>query len=387
VRRALPLIALLTLLPATAAAEITAPRGVDISTVASDLPQPSNIAFDESGDIWATSAGYAPRPSDGVWYVPRAGARPRHVVERLLYALGLTWYRDELYVVHAHPYGLGRSHTGRVVAYSGFDGERFARSRVVVGGLPVGLHNADSIVPGPDGRLYLGVGSQTDNRAPSRRLSAAVVSFRPNGRGLRLEGRGFRNPYGLAFVPGTSTLLVSDNGRDDLGLQRPPDELNAIHTPGRARSYGFPRCWGRRGGSCRGSTPPLVNLPPHAAAAGVAVSPDWDGQGPTAFVAQNGSSFPRKPTGSNVVAVRLTPRGAGFRGRLTSFARGFRRLDPVGAAIGPDGALYVTLHKSDRVVRFAPPQRAGARSASARRPTLGDGLAVVIRLLVGWFAP
>jgi glucose/arabinose dehydrogenase len=381
-RRALPLIALLTLLPATATAEITAPRGVDVSTVARNLPQPSNLAFDERGGMWATSAGYSTRPSDGVWYVPSARARPRHVVQRLLYALGLTWYRDELYVAHAHPYGLGGAHTGRVVAYSGFEGGRFARSRVVVSGLPVGLHNADSIVPGPDGRLYLGVGTQTDNRAPRSRLSGAVVSFRPDGGGLRVEGRGFRNPYGLAFIPGTSTLLVSDNGRDDLGLHRPPDELNAIDTTGRARFYGFPRCWGRRGGSCRGSTPPLVNLTPHAAASGVAVSPDWGGQGPTAFVAQNGSSFARNPTGSDVVAVRLTRTGDGFRGRRSAFARGFRKYDPVGAAIGPDGALYVTLHKSNRIVRFEPP----APRSGARPPTLGDGLAVVLRLILAWFA-
>jgi glucose/arabinose dehydrogenase len=370
-RRALPLIALLTLVPATATAEITAPRGVEVTTVARNLPQPSNIAFDDRGGIWATSAGYSARPSDGVWHVPRPGARPRHVVQGLLYALGLTWHRGELYVAHA---------PGRVTAYSGFDGRRFARSRVVVSGLPVGLHNADSIVPGPDGRLYLGVGNPTDNRAPSSRLSAAVISFRPDGGGLRVEGRGFRNPYGLAFVPGTSTLLVSDNGRDDLGLHRPPDELNALDTTGAPRFYGFPRCWGRRGGSCRGSTPPLVNLPPHAAAAGVAVSGDWGGQGPTAFVAQNGSSFARNPTGSDIVAVRLTRSGDDIRGRRTRFARGFRTHDPVGAAIGPDGALYVTLHKSGRIVRFEPPR------SETRRPTLGDGLAVVLRLIIGLFA-
>jgi glucose/arabinose dehydrogenase len=382
--RALPLVALLTALaPATATAAITAPRGVDVQTVARNLPQPSNIAFDADGGIWATSAGYSPRSSDGVWYVPRRGARPRHVVSRLLYALGLAWHEDELYVAHAHPYGLGGRHTGRVAAYSGFNGRRFARSRVVLSGLPVGLHNADSIAPGPDGRLYLGLGAPTDNRAPRSRLSGAVLSFRPNGSGLRVEGRGFRNPYGLAFVPGTSTLLVSDNGRDDLGLRRPPDELNAIDTTGRARFFGFPRCWGFRGGSCRGSTPPVANLAPHAAAAGVAVTSDWGGQGLTAFVAQNGSSFSRNPTGSDVVAVRLTRAGGGFRGHRTSFARGFRRYDPVGAAIGPDGSLYVTLHKSSRIVRFTPPPS----SAEDGELSFQAGLALALRLLVGWLIP
>jgi glucose/arabinose dehydrogenase len=384
-RRVVILMAVIALVPATATAKIRAPEGVEVSTVARGVPQPSNIAFDEDGGIWVTSAGYAARSSDGVWYVPRAGARPRQVVGRLLYALGLAWHRRELYVAHAHPYGLAGAHTARVVAYSGFDGERFSRSRVVVSGLPVGLHNADSIAPGPDGRLYLGVGNPTDNRPPRSRLSAAVVSFRPSGGGLRVEGRGFRNPYGLAFVPETSTLLVSDNGRDDLGLSRPPDELNAIETTGRARFYGFPRCWGRRGGSCRGSTPPLAGLPPHAAAAGVAVSSDWGGQGLTAFVAQNGSSFPSKPTGSDVIAVRLTRHGTGFRGRRARFAQGFRTHDPVGAAIGPDGALYVTLHRSSRIVRFEPPRPPAAADDDVF--SFERGILLILRLLVGWLSP
>jgi glucose/arabinose dehydrogenase len=371
VARLIPLAAVLALLACAtpASAEITAPDGVQVETVARGLPQPSNLTFDPQGRIWATSAGYSPRRSDGVWLVRRRGAEPVQVVRGLLYALGVAWHRGELYVSHAHPYGLGRRHSGRVVAYSGFDGQRFRRSRVVVKDLPVGLHNVDSIAPGPGARLYAGVGSQSDDRAPRSRRSAAVISFLRSGRRLRVEGRGLRNPYGLAFIHGTDQLLVSDNGRDDLGLRRPPDELNVIHTRGRARFFGFPRCWGEGGGSCRGSEPPLVELEEHAAAAGVAVSEDWAGQGPTAFVAENGSSFPRNPTGNDVVAVRLQGSGSRLRGRVERFARGFADRDPVGAAIGPDGALYVTLVKSNEIVRFVPP--APAQGAAAGMPARG----------------
>ena len=60
----------------------------------------------------------------------------------------------------------------------------------------------------PDGRIYLGVGSVHDARRSQVAPSAAVVSFPPEGGDLRVEARGLRNPYGLAFVPGTAMGLM-----------------------------------------------------------------------------------------------------------------------------------------------------------------------------------
>jgi glucose/arabinose dehydrogenase len=264
-------------------------------------------------------------------------------------------YRGRLYVSYLTPYGYSPKARGRVAAYWGFDGRRFRHRRIVLGNLPVGLHSVDSISDGPGGRLYVGIGSRGDDFAGPSRFSSTVSSFKPDGNGLRVEASGLRNPYGLAFVPGTSTLLVSDNGRDDLGRNRPPDELNALDVTGAAPFFGFPRCWGRGGGSCGGSVAPLAELDPHAAAGGVAVSPAWGRSGPTAFVAQNGSSF-RDGGGNDVVSVALSGSGASLRGDARTFARGFSAHDPLGAAIGPGGALFVTLHRTGSVVRFRPPR-------------------------------
>ena len=361
--RTAPLLAGLLLLLAgyaDAAARITAPRGVRIATVASGLGRPANLAFGLRGAMWTTSAGYGPAASDGVWRVARAGRRPRHIVRGLDTALGLAWFRGELYVSHRvrRP---GRLF-GRVTAFSRFDGRRFRRRRVVLPRLPVGLHNVDSITPGPGGRLYVGVGSVANARRGASRLSAAVLSFLPSGRALRVEARGLRNPYGLAFVPGTSRLLVSDNGRDDLGLFRPPDELNLVDVRRGIASYGFPECSRGSEPACRRTARPLARLAPHAAAGGIAVAPRFGRYGLSAFVAQNGSSYPGNPTGSDVVRVSLRRRGRGYRAVVHRFARGFAQHDPLGAAIGPDGALYVTLHRSGRIVRFRPPvQRASTK--------------------------
>ena len=195
-RRLLPIVLLVLLAAAPAAgARVRVPRDVELQRYAKGIPNPSNLAFDGRGRLWATSTGVQAAGADGVWLVPRRGARPRQVVSGLFSALGLTWHRRELYVSHIVPHAtFAPRHTGRVVAYSGFDGRRFKRSRVVVDGLPVGRHRVDSIVAGPGGRLYLGIGSESDNRPSSAPMAGTVVSFRPGGGGLRIEARGLRNP-------------------------------------------------------------------------------------------------------------------------------------------------------------------------------------------------
>jgi glucose/arabinose dehydrogenase len=345
---ALAAISIVPALPSQGA--IRGPDGVVVQRVARGVGNPTNIAFDPRGRIWTTSARYGVAPSDGVWFVRRRGARPRHVVRGLNAALGLAWFRGELYVSHVVPYGDDASrYTGVVTAYSRFDGRRFRRRRTVVSGIPTGLHRVNSIAPGPGGRLYMGVGSVGDSYAGSR-YGGTVVSFRPGGRGLRIEARGFRNPYGLAFAPDGATLLVSDNGRDDLGNGRPPEELNRFLVRGGAPHFGFPRCWGTGGGSCGGTRAPLANLAPHSAVGGVAAARRFGRFGPSAFVAENGSTIATPRTGS---VVRRVPLG-GRRSDDVAFARGFREHDPLGVALGPGGSLYVTLHQSGRIVRFVP---------------------------------
>ena len=349
------LLALVTAAPPPAAARVRVPAGVEMQRYAKGMPNPSNLAFDARGRLWSTSAGVQAAASDGVWLVPRRGARPRQVVSGLFSALGLTWHRRELYVSHIVPHAtFAPRHTGRVVAYSGFDGRRFARSRVVVDGLPVGRHRVDSIVAGPGGRLYLGIGSESDHEPSSAALAGTVVSFRPDGGGLRVEARGLRNPYGLAVAPGGRRLLVSEHGRDDLGLHRPPDELNVVDPRGRARWYGFPGCWGQGGAPCRGAVAPLARLAPHSAPGAVVVVRRFGRWGPSAFVTRFGSTFRENPTGGDVVRVSLARLGQRRTAPVHRVATGFGHQEPLGAALGPGGALYVSLWQSGRIVRLVP---------------------------------
>jgi glucose/arabinose dehydrogenase len=352
VRRPAAVLALamsLAALFAAAPAGATLPGGGQI--VAAGVPNATNIAFDPAGGIWLTSGAGASASSDGVWYVPRAGARAVHVIRNTTTALGLTWFRGRLYVA-----SIVSPSTGIVAAYTGFDGRRFRHRTKVVPYLPVGRHTLDSIVPGPNGRLYLGAGSEYDSIRSGHRTAGTILSFRPDGSDMRIEATGLRNPYGLAFIPGTASLLVTDNARDDLGPGRPPDELNLIRDVTRAApDFGFPDCYDQGGRHCRGKSTPIALMPPHASSDGLAVTRDWRGGGLTAFVAENGSGVPGAHTGDDIRQVSLRRRADGsYSARVSVLASGFAHQDPLGAAIGPDGGLYVTLFFSGEVVRYAP---------------------------------
>jgi hypothetical protein len=112
-----------------AQAAITVPPGFRVDTFARGVPQPTAVAFDARGGMWVTSAGNLAAARNGVWYVPRPGARPRHVVRGLFLALGLTWRDGVLYVSHVTPFDDSAAavprRRGRIVAFRGWDGRRF----------------------------------------------------------------------------------------------------------------------------------------------------------------------------------------------------------------------------------------------------------------------
>jgi glucose/arabinose dehydrogenase len=296
--------------------------------VARGLRFPTNLAFDDQGRLWMTSGAGGSNPTDGVWYVPR-GAPARQVAKGLTAARGLTWVGPQLYVTH-----IATQSDGRVTVLDGFTGAAFQHRRAAIDGVPVGRHALGSIVKGPGGRLFFVAGSTLDKGG----VSGRVLSFAPGDARTAVEATGLNSVFGLAFAG--RRLLVTDGGRNDLGPYRPRDELNAFEPAGGVVDFGFPRCYSKGGAKCAGTRQPLASLAPHAVPVGVAV------KGDVAFVAENGSSYPQNPTGSDIQRVDLRT------GRRTLFWRSPVKHDPTGAVIGPDGNLYVALYASGKVVRF-----------------------------------
>jgi glucose/arabinose dehydrogenase len=203
VRRTLAAFAVVFVMVWVAAAR-AAPIAAPGQLVAAGIPYATNVTFDARGGIWITSGAPFSQPGDGVWYVAHAGATPVHVIHGTLMALGLTWFRGRLYVTSA----LSQV-TGIVARYTGFDGRRFAHRRVVVPALSIGRHALGTIVPGPNGRLYVGVGAEHDTIAGGHATSGTVVSFKGDGSDLRIEATGLRGPYGLAGRRTSSTSCAT----------------------------------------------------------------------------------------------------------------------------------------------------------------------------------
>lgn len=293
--------------------------------VASGIPFAANLAFDARGRLWVVSLAGGPSSSDGVWYVP-PGGRPRHVAAGLTTA-GLTWVGNSLYVSN-----LATPGTAQVVVLDDFTGSGFRHRRVLSGGLPSGSHPVGSVVQGPGGRIYVGLGSLEDHSGPPGR----VMSFAPSGGAPVLAATGLRTAFGLAFWG--RRLLVTDNGAD--GVSPSPDELQAFEPGGSVANFGFPKCYGQGGRACAGFRAPLITLAAHSTPEGIAV------KGGVAYIAESGSAVPGKNIGSKIVRVDLRT------GRVNVFWRATNQHDLLGLAIGPDGNLYATLYTRGQVVRF-----------------------------------
>src|ERR1039458_8388922 len=171
---------------------------------------------------------------------------------------------------------------------------------VVNSQLPSDVHHGSRVVRfGPDGWLYISVGAPCNVCEPKDGHEPAILRTRPDGSDLEVFARGVRNSVGFDWQPQTQKLWFTDNGRDGMGDDVPPDELNYAPLPG--MNFGFPYCHGGnipdpefgRMHACSEFVAPAVNLPAHVAALGMAFY--TGGMFPATyqnqiFIAEHGSS-------------------------------------------------------------------------------------------------
>lgn len=316
----------------TIGAGLKGPPGLRASVYSTGLAHVSALALDAQGRLWVATSGASGHRADAVYLVPEAGARPRRVISGLQGPLGLVWRSGTLYVASI----------GRVDAFGGLHGVRFAtRTRIL--SEPAGHGWNQDLVLAPNGRLLMSIASACDHCATTSRWSASIISFDVDGSHVRSYAARVRAAFGLAFYPGTSTLLASMNQRDDLGARAPGDAVAVVP---RGSDWRFPACYGQKAPACTGVPAVLATLAPHAAAGGVAVATGQFGSsfGTAALVAEweNGT----------VQRVALTGSGSSLAGaRPASVLSGFRNPLPILATAS--GSLYVGDWGTGRIYRIA----------------------------------
>lgn len=135
-------------------------------------------------------------------------------------------------------------------------------------------HGWKYIAFGPDGKLYVPVGAPCNICEPEE-IFATITRINPDGSGREIFARGVRNTVGFTWHPETKEMWFTDNGRDMMGDDLPPCELN--YAPRAGMNFGYPYC---HGGTikdpefgnkkpCSEFSAPAQNLGPHTAPLGL----------------------------------------------------------------------------------------------------------------------
>ena len=336
---------------------VSLPQGFGISSFVEGLSGPRMMALGPDGALYVAERGrnriirLPDRDKDGV-------ADSIEVVAAGLDApSSIAFHRDGAMYV---------GETARILRLTAPDANGvFQEARVVVDGLPPrGGHSTRTVLPSPNGRsLYVSVGSSCNVCIEQDPKRASTLVYDPDGGGETIFATGLRNAVGLTFRPGTSELWATNNGRDRLGDDQPPETVYLVREGDDA---GWPRCHSGRiidpdyGGpdACQGVVRPAVEMQAHSAPLGLTFYTGQQFPGEVRgdlFVAFHGSWNRSVPTGYKVVRISMTD---GTPGPVHDFATGWLREDgshwgrPVDVLTGADGSLFVSDDGGGHVYRI-----------------------------------
>jgi putative membrane-bound dehydrogenase-like protein len=310
-----------------------------------EVYRPTAFTFDQQGQLYVTS-------TDSKIYLIQDLNQDGKADSQSLFAAG--YYLPLGITIHPTTGDVYVSHQGGISVLSDTDGDgRADTNKVLVNNLPTDLHQNDNLKFGPDGWLYMGLGSTCDACTDADPRSATILRFNVETGASEVFATGMRNPYDIAFHPITGDLFATDNGRDDLGMDVPFEELNHIIQDG---NYGFPNCWNEQDQpGCENTIPAVAFFESHSSANGLDF---YDGNRfpaefrGNAFVSIFGSWLkPGVQTG--IQRVILTPKGETYTGDNSWFVQFPEGVMPLPLLFGPDEALYVGDYINNGIYRIS----------------------------------
>jgi glucose/arabinose dehydrogenase len=282
------------------------PAGFKLSIYAENMPTARSLALADEGVVFVGSrdgAVYALQDKDGDGY-----AEQRTVVAEKLFMPNGVAYRDgALYVVEVNRIIRFDNIVKRlnnppapIVIYDQFPSERH--------------HGWKYLRFGPDGKLYTAVGAPCNICKPEKEIFASLLRMNADGSQMEILAHGIRNSVGFDWQPGTGQLFFNDNGRDYLGDDAPPEELNLWSHPG--QDFGYPYCHAGdiadpqygNDGACKNSVAPAWKYKAHIAPLGMRF---YTGKQFPAkyqqqlFVAQHGSWNRTLPQGYQIAVIHF----------------------------------------------------------------------------------
>ena len=325
---------------------IQMPPGFHIGVYSADVPGARSLALGSRGTVFVSTrdrgAVYALRDTDA-----DGRADKRYVLARNLdVPNGIAFSDGDLYVAEQT----------RIIKWTGIENRLSdpGDPTVVYAGMPDrASHGWRYLAVGPDHRLYVSIGSPCNVCEPGPGFGI-IESLRTDGSDPKVYAKGIRNSVGFDWDPKTGDLWFTDNGRDNLGDNKPPDELN--HATHAGEDFGFPYChagtipdpkFGDRH-ACAEFTPPAMPLGPHVASLGMrfytgTMFPKRYRN--RIFIAEHGSWNRTHKIGYRLTMVTLDDqrRAVAYKPFATGWLQGERAWGrPVDLLVMPDGSLLVS---------------------------------------------
>lgn len=346
-------LSLVAALPAAAdmLGDIRMPDGFVIEHYA-DVPNARSLALGENGTVFVSN-----RTGRSVFAVTTDGETPQviEILKGLDTPNGIAVFDGDLYVAEI----------SRVTRYRSIEARlnNMPAAELVDVELPSETHHGWRYIGfGPDGKLYVSIGAPCN--VCDEPGFGTIVRVNPDGSGRETFAAGVRNSLGFAWHPETGELWFTDNGRDWLGDDLPPDELNRAPAPG--LHFGFPYCHAGdivdpefgAGRECREFVAPALRLGAHVAPLGLLFytgtmfPAEYRGQ---LLIAEHGSWNRQNKIGYRVSLVRFD---GGSPASYEVFAEGWLQDEavsgrPVDLLELPDGSLLVSDDAAGRLYRIS----------------------------------